>query len=75
MKKADIEKKISKSMIITGIVLVVMFCMVLIENAYNNKTGVPAVVQIGDSYELVINIVTLVTSIVLFFKCSVYLKF
>jgi len=34
MKKVDVEKKISKSMIMTGIVLLVMFCMVLIEKGY-----------------------------------------
>jgi len=36
MKKADVEKKITKSIIITAIVLAVMFCMVLIEKGYKD---------------------------------------
>lgn len=75
MKKVDVEKKISKSLIITGIVLLVMFCMVLIEKAYNNPYA--SVVRIGDQNELVINIVTLVLSIVLLIVAgvSVFLGF
>ena len=65
MKNADVEKKISKSMIITGIVLVVMFLMVLIDKGYSN---------IHFSYPYMNNIM-LVSSIVLLLGAAVCVVF
>ena len=61
MKKVDVEKKVSKSMIITGVVLLVMFSMLLIEKGYGNY-------KISYPY---MNITTLVASIVLLIAAAV----
>jgi hypothetical protein len=56
MKKVDVEKKISKSLVITGIVLLVMFLMVLMNKGYiilpqieEDKKDLTLVVSYGET--------------------------